>query len=147
MVQKVRNIEEFIEVMKTIKPDHSKDLTIEQILEIEEYQKQGKMHPLMEGERSLMDIREELNRYTLSVEDMLMTENFIKYLKLMAENQLEEQLLKLQKRIERRKKKFWKNYQAPRTDSHMEAYNHRLQAQSEIEEIIYQEIVVPFVFD
>ena len=141
---------EFIE--KTGRTRSNKfDLTIEQIMEMDEYHKRGEISPLEEAQGKLYE--EEIARvgkYGKMAENMLKEENPVKYWALSSLKTIYQELGDLNDRALAMKEEHRSNLKPPKgTD--MEAYKARVQYEvekrQEIEYRIYNEIILPFVME
>ena len=123
------------------------DLTVEQIVEIEEYRKQGKVHPLENMYPSPMELRKQIGKYGLQAEEYMTYHNFKKWLEMRAFGTLEEELIELEKRIEAFKEQRAEAYRQPKNAPLQEKVLHRSMYQSETEELIFKKLIVPFAMD
>lgn len=133
------------------KRDTKFDLTIEQIMEMDEYHKRGEISPLEEEQGRLYE--EEMARvgkYAKMAEEMLKEENPIKYSALCSLQTLYGELGDLNDRALAMKEEHRANLKPPKGTS-MEAYKARVQYEvekrQEIEYRIYNEIILPFVME
>ncbi len=122
------------------------ELTIEQIMEIDEYHKQGKEHPLESKMPSIKEMRAKIGRYGLQAEEYLMYHNYPKYTLLQARMTLEKELLAIDEKVETFRNKRIQEYIQPK-ESYLEKVNHLREYQMETEELIFEEIIKPFAKD
>ena len=118
--------------------------TIEQILEVEEYHRQGKEHPLEKNCVSWMELRQQLNKYGLQAEEYLIYHNYKKYLRLKTQGKLETELLALQERITDFRNERAISYRQPQGATFTQKVTDRQIYQSETESLIFSEYIVPF---
>lgn len=123
------------------------DLTVEEIVAIEEYRKQGKVHPLENMYPSPTELRAQVGRYGLRAEEYMIYHNFKKWLNLRVQGTLEEELIALEIRIEAFKEQRAEAYRQPKNAPLQEKVLHRSMYQSETEELIFKELIVPFAMD
>lgn len=138
-----------LEIIKALQPDVESvpskyDLTIEELMEIDEYHKQGKIHPLETKYPSLNDLRKQVGRYGLQAEEYLMSNNYSKYMRLRAQLILEEELIKIDKKVEKFMDDMIASYSQPKNADYIMKVNHRIQFQNEMQERIFEEIIKPF---
>ena len=122
------------------------ELTIEQIMEIDEYHKQGKEHPLETKMPSIREMRAKIGRYGLQAEEYLMYNNYPKYTLLQARMTLEKELLAIDEKVEMFREKRIQEYIQPKA-TYLEKVNHLREYQAETEEMIFEQIIKPFAED
>ena len=139
--------EKFAKLLEPTETDDRYDLTIEQIMEIDEYHKQGKVHPLETMYPSRTELRAQVGKYGLQAEEYMIYHNLPKWMKLRVKLILEEELIELEKRIEAFKEQRAEAYRQPKNAPLQEKVLHRSMYQSETEELIFKELIVPFAMD
>ena len=138
----------FVEMLRNkekIEPKYT--LTVEQLMEIDEYHKQGKEHPLESKYPSLTELRAQLNKYGREAEEYLMYHNFPKYMELRAKMILEEELIALQERITKFKDERTAAFRFPKNLTFQERVTTARMYWSETEHLIFSELIVPFAMD
>ena len=139
-----------VEVMKSSsakKPNPIYDLTIEQLIEMDEYRARGEVHPLETSVPSRTELRAKVRKYGLQAEEYLQANNYAKYLKLSASLTLEEELIAIDEKVIAFQDKRMEEYRQPNTESYIEAVNHLVAYNQETEERIFEEIIKPFAID
>ena len=120
------------------------EFTVEQIMEMDEYHKQGKEHPLEAGLPSW----EQINRYGRRAMEYLRENNPQKYFHLEQTMHLLPMTLELQDRIEAFKDQridTWPKTKA--TQTYQENVAMHTAYRSETEQMIFEEFIVPFAED
>ena len=138
-----------IEKAKELNIEETMDdsFTIEELMEIDEYLEEGKLHPLLAKQMTREQLRKWVGRYGRQAEEYLQSNNYSKWLKLNDSLILEKELIKIDEKVEKFMDDMWDNYPQPKTDSFIEAYNHRLQYEQMVQERIFEEIIKPFALD
>ncbi len=121
--------------------------TIEEIMEIEEYHKQGKVHPLDVKYPSLTELKQRAGRYGKMAETYLKENNFPKYMIMRSHQTLWFNLVELAERIEKFRDEMFSQYNPPKTLDYLTLANAMREHRQMVEERIYEEFIKPFAKD
>ncbi len=121
--------------------------TIEEIMEMDEYHKQGKVHPLDLKYPSLPELQQRAGRYGKMAVTYLRDNNFTKYMIMRSHQTLWFKAVELAEQIEQFANDMMAAYEAPKGTDFFEKARARRAYQNLIEERIFEEYIKPFAAD